>query len=95
VQSAHPIEHICIEHGWANVMGSKTFFSSSHQATGRLQRGTDIYLNQMFSLVIIGILAFFGVAWMIGKTTPAPLSEQLSLRLSTQMQLNNSAVRPK
>ncbi|NJM78042.1 MAG: hypothetical protein HC852_22555 [Acaryochloridaceae cyanobacterium RU_4_10] len=68
------------------AMNNKTFLSSSHQHPERGQLVTDNYMNQMFSFCIIGIVAFFGVACIIGLASTAPLPEQPPLSLSAQTQ---------
>lgn len=65
-------------------MNKKTVSLSSHPFTGRVQLLTKTYVNQMFLLAVIGILAFLGVAGMLGSLKTEPLSEQSSLHITTQ-----------
>ncbi|WP_404790050.1 hypothetical protein [Altericista sp. CCNU0014] len=68
-------------------MNNKTFLSSSHQPTGRVQLVTDNYhVNQMFAFCVIGIVAFLGLAWTVGKAEMAPMTKQSSTSLSAQIQ---------
>lgn len=65
-------------------MNKKTVSLSSHPFTGRVQLLTKTYVNQMFLLAVIGILAFLGVAGILGSLKTEPLSEQSSLHITTQ-----------
>jgi hypothetical protein len=65
-------------------MNKKAVSLSPHPYTGRVQLVTKTYLNQMFLLAIVGILAFLGVAGMLGSLNPDPVPEQSSLHITTQ-----------
>ncbi len=65
-------------------MNKKTVSLSTHPCAGRVQLVTKAYLNQMFLLAIIGILAFLGVAGMLGSLNTDPVPEQSSLHITTQ-----------
>jgi hypothetical protein len=65
-------------------MNKKTVSLFTHPYTGRVQLVTKTYVNQMFLLAIIGILAFLGVAGMLGSLNTNPLPEQSPLHITTQ-----------
>jgi hypothetical protein len=65
-------------------MNKKTVSLSTHPYTGRVQLLAKTYVNQMFLLAIMGILAFLGVAGMLGSLNTEPSPEQSSLHITTQ-----------
>ena len=65
-------------------MNNKTVSLFTHPCTGRVQLVTKTYLNQIFLLAMMGILAFLGVAGMLGSLNADPLPEQSHLHITTQ-----------
>jgi hypothetical protein len=72
-----------IEDG-VTFMNKKAVSLSTHPYTGRVQLVTKTYLNQIFLLPMMGIVAFLAIAGMLGSFNTAPSPEQSLLHITTQ-----------